>query len=351
MVRWLVGITLCSSVLGASTVARAQAPAPTPDAQQSESTVPETPPAAQEKSRTQWLDATHQQLYDFLWHSAMRVDRWFGSDKEEAAYQTVYGSLAPAVLWDQHYHYRVPVRFNVTLPLPQLNSRLAAFVGRVNPNEYVTESEEPSGAFRRQYGPLTEDQTLFGLAYHEPPKQGGYFDAGAGLRVSLPFDPYIKGSYVYERGASNRGLLTLRETAFWEQRDGFGVTTRADTERIYDLRWLVRWSWSATFAQKTKGVRGWSSVVGMRGFPARRAIAMEIGFDGESNAPVPLHDYGMKVAYRQGVLRRWLILEVRTSVDWPKDYPAQWRRRSLGIGVGFEMLFGTQEFLARPVTF
>jgi hypothetical protein len=287
-----------------------------------------------------------------MWHTAMRVDRWFGSDKDEREYKAIYGSIAPAVLWDQHSHFRVPVRFNVNFPLPRLNERFNAFIGRFNPQEYVTESEEPSGAFRRQYGPVTEDQTLFGLAYHEPSKQGGYFDAGVGVRISLPIDPYVKGSYVYEHGASDRGLVTLRETAFWQQHtDGFGVTTRADIERIYNLRWLLRGSASATFSQYSRGIRGWSSVVAMRGFPSRRAVAMEIGLDGETDAPVRLHDYGVKIAYREGVLRRWLILEVRTSVDWPKDYPEQRRDRSLGIGVGFEMLFGTDEFLARPVTF
>jgi hypothetical protein len=38
-------------------------------------------------------------------------------------------------------------------------------------------------------------------------------------------------------------------------------------------------------------------------------------------------------------------------VDWPKDYRWQHRHASLGLGVGFEMLLGTNEFLARPVTF
>jgi hypothetical protein len=92
-------------------------------------------------------------------------------------------------------------------------------------------------------------------------------------------------------------------------------------------------------------------VLVLRGFPSRRAIAWEVGIDGQTEAPVPLHDYGMKVAYRQGVLRRWLIMEVRTSIDWPKDFTYQHRSASLGVGLGFEMLLGTDEFLARPVTF
>ena len=319
----------------------------TPD----EATVPETPPPAHATEHMRWLDRTHQGLHDAMWHAAMRVDRWFGPDVDEEQYKSLYGSIAYAVLWDQHYHFKTPLRFNVNWPLPQINERFNAFIGRVDPNEFISERDEPSGAFRRQYGPITEDQTLFGLSYHEPEKQGGYFTGGAGMRVATPLDPYLKGSYVYEHGASERGLVGLRETVFWQHSDGFGVAMRADIERIYNLHWLVRWTGSATFAQHSLGVRGWSAVDVMRGFSSRRAVAAEIEIDGQTNAPVPLRNYGMKLAYRKGILRRWLIMEARTSIGWPKDQPGQRRRRSLGLGLGFEMLFGTTDFLARPVTF
>ena len=282
----------------------------------------------------------------------MTVDRWFGSDRDEQIYQTgAYGSLAPAVLYDQFNHVKTLLRFSANFPLPQIDERFHAFVGRVDPQEYITERDEPSGAFQRQYGPATEDQTIFGLSFHEAVKEGGYFVVGGGVRISLPMDPYIKGSYVFERGSSEQGLLSLRETAYWERNDGFGVTSRIDLERILEMRWLLRWTGSATLSQDSQGTRGYSSLLAMRGFPNRRAIALEIGFDGETDAPVPMHDYGAKVAYRQSILRRWLIMEIRTSVDWPRDFLYQHRDRSLGIGIGFEMLFGTQEFLARPITF
>jgi hypothetical protein len=316
--------------------------------QPSESTGPQAPPKA---DRLAWLDRSRQTVYETLWHSAMRVDRWFGSKEDEAEYRKVYGSVAPALLWDQHYGFSTPFRFNVNLPLPQIDQRFHAFVGRFDPNEVVTESAEPSGAFRRQYGPSTEDQTLFGLAFHQPSRQGGYFDAGAGMRVTFPPDPYLKGSYVYDRGASERGLFSLRETAFWQHSQGFGVTSRADMEQIYNLRWFARWTGSVTFSQKSQGVLGWSAIDLMRGFATRRALALELEIDGQTDAPVPLHNYGTKFAYRQAVLRKWLVMEVRTSVSWPKDLPQQDRRVSPGVGMGFEMLFGTDEFLARPVTF
>lgn len=322
-------------------------PPPPADSVPSPSTGPQATP-----DRYRWLDRTRQEVYDIVWHSSMRVDRWFGSDRDASIYQKgAFGSLAPAVLWDQYDHLRTMLRFNANFPLPQIDSRLHAFVGRVNPEEYITERDEYSGAFQRQYGPATEDETIFGLAFHSPRQQGGYFDAGAGVRISLPMNPYIKGSYNYEHGASENGLFSVREIAFWDRPDGFGVTQRIDFERIFDLRWLTRWTGSATYAQFSQGLRGYSAITAMRGFADRRAIAMEIGFDGATDAPVPLHDYGVKFAYRKAVVRRWLVLEVRTSVDWPKDYIWQHRSHSFGAGVGFEMLFGTEEFLARPVTF
>jgi hypothetical protein len=314
-------------------------------------TEPSTGPEASPE-KYHWLDRARQEVYDAVWHSSMKVDRWFGSERDASIYQKgAYGSLAPAVLWDQYDHVRTMLRFNANFPLPQIDSRLHAFVGRVNPEEFITERDEYSGAFQRQYGPATEDETIFGLAFHSPAKQGGYFDAGAGVRISLPMNPYVKGSYNYVRGTSETGLFSSREIAFWDRPDGFGVTQRFDLERIYDLRWLVRWTNSGTYAQFSQGLRGYSAILAMRGFPGRRAIAMEIGVDGTTDAPVPLHDYGMKFAYRKAVVRRWLILEVRTSVDWPKDFIYQHRSHSFGAGVGFEMLFGTEEFLARPVTF
>jgi hypothetical protein len=55
-------------------------------------------------------------------------------------------------------------------------------------------------------------------------------------------------------------------------------------------------------------------------------VAFEIEVDGQMDAPVPLHSFGARLAYRQSVIRRWIILEL-------------------------EMLLGDDRFLARPVTF
>jgi hypothetical protein len=345
LVRWLqktaesLSLLVLLPVCGAAWAQEAQPP-PEPAPKQPDQDLP-----------YQWLDRTRDTLYDTMWHSAEHVDRWFGSAEGDAVYRQAHGSIAPALLYTQYDGLRAQVRFNMNFPLPQINDRIHAYVGRFDPNEFITERDEPSGSIPRTYGPPTEDQTLFGIAYHQPDKQGSRFDAGTGVRLSLPMDPYIKGSYIFERGKSESGLFSVRETLFWQNSEGAGETTRLDLERIFDQQLLVRYTLSGTRSQKSAGLKGYSSILLLHGMANRRAVAFEVGLDGATQAPVQLHDYGFKVAYRQSMLRRWLIMEVRTSVDWPKDYRWQHRHASLGLGVGCEMLLGTNEFLARPVTF
>jgi hypothetical protein len=299
-----------------------------------------------------WLDKTHETLYDTMWRSAAHVDRWFGSVEDDTVYQQIHGSIAPALLYSMHDGLRAQTRFNMSFPLPQINDRLHAFVGRFDPNEFITERDEPSGSIPRTYGPPTEDQTLLGISYRQPGKQGSHFDVSSGIRLSFPLDPYIKGSYVFERGKSQTGLFSLRETLFLQPSEGAGETTRLDLERVFTQRpLLVRYTISATRSERSAGMRGYSSVLLLHGLSERRAVAFEVGIDGQAQAEVPVHDYGFKLAYRQGILRRWLVMELRTSLDWPRDFTWQRRPASVGVGIGFEMLFGTEQFLARPVTF
>jgi hypothetical protein len=323
-------VLLC---LGALDVARAQDAQPAP-------------------VREPWLDRTQEGLHDLVSGSARRVDRLFGGDEEDPrAYQQASGSIAPALLWDEFEGFQPRLRFRANFPLPHISEKFNAFVGRVNRDEYVTERAPESGAFQRQYGPVEEDQTLLGISYRETPKQGGRFDAGAGVRLRFPLDPYVKGSYLFRKGELDRLVFSVRETAFWQNSENLGLTTRFDLERIVFEQWLVRFTASGTASQETDGMRGYSLISAVRGFPSRRAVTLEVGLDGETEADVPLHDYGFKAAYRQAITRNWLVLEVRSSLRWPKEELDQSRQPSWGVGVGFEMFFGTDEFLARPVTF
>src|SRR5690349_3467148 len=211
--RQLAGCLLLLALAGAGNLARAQqqqdAQKPAP-AQQDSAPAPQPLPtpveAAGPPASSPWLDRLHRGTYDIVWRSAMRIDRMFGSKYDERAYQQITGSVAPALLWDEFGGYDTRFRFNINLPLPRMNERFNAFVGRVDPEEYISERSQQSGAFHRQYGPRSTDETLLGISYVEPRKEGIRFDAGTGIRLRSSPDPYVKGGLVYEKGSMD-GVL------------------------------------------------------------------------------------------------------------------------------------------------
>jgi hypothetical protein len=300
----------------------------------------------------EWIDRAHDGIHALIWRSAMYVDGLFGSQLDEQVYQQqTRGSITPALLWDEFHGFDQKFRFRVKLPLPRLGERYDAFVGTFNRDEFVTESEIESGAIQRQGvgGEVEEDETLLGIQYRPP--EGGKFDASAGMRIKSPIDPFVKVSYRYKRGTTERLLLRLTETVFWENSEKFGLTSRVDLEKMLDEAWFARWTASGTLSEETEGVRGYTALTAYRGLPDRRAIGAQVFTEGSFDAAVPVGEYGIRMAYRQSVLRDWLVVEIRPSVTWPKDEPEQPRKPSWGVGIGFEIFFGTDEFQARPVTF
>jgi hypothetical protein len=311
------------------------------------------PDEAAEAVSDEWIDRAHSGMHALVWRSAMYVDGMFGSQLDEQAYQRqTRGSITPALLWDEFHGFDQKFRFRVKLPLPHLDDRYDAFVGTFSRDEFVTESEIESGAIQRQHvgGEVEEDETLLGIQYREA-EQDGRFDATAGLRIKSPIDPFVKVSYRYKRGTPERLLVRLRETVFWENSEQFGLTSRIDLERVLDEAWLARWTASGTLSEKSEGVRGYTALTAYRSLPDRRAVGAQIFTSGSFDAAVPVGEYGLRMAYRQSVVRDWLVVELRPSVTWPKDQPEQPRKPSWGLGIGFEMFFGTDEFQARPVTF
>lgn len=319
-------------------------------------TVPLTPKenlSVNEEQPHTWLDRTQQRLYELVWHTARNVDGWMGRPLDDTVYQQASGSIAFAMLYDQFDGFDPKVRFHVNLPLPQLNKRMHLFIGRVNRDEFVTERDEPSGAFPDERpSSNAEDQTLAGLVYTQAEHHGGSFSAGGGARIkSGALDPYIKTAYRYRHTLWDDTLFTAKETLFYQVSERFGLTTRLDLERLVGDSLMLRWTGSGTVSQGTDGMRGYSALTATRALPGRQALISRISIDGDTSAEVPLHQFGVKIAYRRSVIRDWLVMEVRTSLSWPKELRGEPRKPSWGLGIGCEMTFGTEEFSNEPVTF
>lgn len=287
-----------------------------------------------------WLDRMHAGLYRTMCFAAARFDGFFGNARFDDEYQATHGSVVIGALWDERDHWDPSLRFRVRVRLPQLSERFNAFIGRVDPGEYVSDLRDDFDALPRQFARQEDDAVLLGLGYSQPGRGGGYFDADVGTEFGLPMDPYVKGRYRIALPFLERNVLRLRETIFWQDSEGAGATTRFDLERLLRERFLVRLTGSATFTQESEGVRWFSDVTLYQNLGQGRALAYQAGIVAESDSDVGVSDYGLRLIYRRRLHREWLFLELRSSLTWPRETVLERRESSWGVGAGLELFFG-----------
>lgn len=288
-----------------------------------------------------WIDRMHGALYKSMCFTAVWFDGFFGSARFDDEYQSTHGSLAVGALWNERDQWDPSVRFRLQMTLPQMSDRFSAFIGKVDPDEFVTERRDDFDTLPRQFGREVDDDVLFGLGYRQPGQRGGYFDAGVGTSLGAPDEPYVKGAYRIAVPLLKRNLLRLRETVFWESSEGPGATTRFDLERLISDDFLARWTGLATVTRETEGVRWLTNVTLFQNLGVGRAISYQVGMTAESGREVAITDYGLRVIFRRTIFDRdWLFLELRSNLTWPRENVLQSRDRVWGAGAAVEMMFG-----------
>lgn len=290
-----------------------------------------------------WLSHMRAGIYRTLCSSAAWFDGFFGNARFDDEYQAVHGSVTVGAAWDERDDLDPSVRFRARVRLPQLSERFDAFVGKVDPEEYVTELRDDFDTLPRQFGRERDDAVLLGLGYGQPGRGGGHFDASVGAKLGWPLEPYAKGTYRFVWPFLDRNLVRLREAIFWEEREHFGVTTRVDLERLLAEDYLLRWTSSGTFTEKTQGVRWFSNLTLYHNLGNGRAFAYQGGIAGESDHEVGISDYGLRVIFRRRIYREWLFLELRSSITWPRETLLERRESNLGAGAAIELMFGERQ--------
>ncbi len=289
------------------------------------------------------VDRLHSRLYRITCSSASWFDGLFSNKRYQEDYRATYGNLYAGSTWSQQGDFDKVLRFQARLYLPRMRNRLHAFVGRVDRDEFVTESANELRALPLAFNRNLDDSMLLGLGYSEPLKRRGSFDADIGTPTRWPPDPYVKGSYRYARPVGESNLIRFRETLFWQDSEGFGTTTRVDWDRVLTDDHLARWTASGTLSEITDGMSWYSTLTLYQVLGKERALAYEVAAGGHTDRAVPLTDYGFSTIYRQTIGRSWLWLELRAGVDWPREFPEQQRRSNLNAALAFELRYGGQQ--------
>lgn len=289
-----------------------------------------------------WIDRLQSGLHRITCSSAWWFDGLFGNRRYDEEYRATHGTAYVGEAWSQRDGFDSILRFKARFYLPQINKRFNAFIGRSEADDIVQEATPEQYSLPAQFSGRDDDSVFLGLGYNERMTKRGSFDADAGVRVRFPLDPYVKGSYRFSRPVGENTLFRFRETIFWQKSEEFGTTALIEWDRILGPDYVLRWTTSGTYSEVSEGLRWYSNVRLYHLLSKERAFAYEIAANGSTDAPAPLTDYGAAVIYRQRMWRDWLLLELRTGIDWPRYSPFEQRTSNLNGSLVLELRFGDE---------
>ncbi|WP_157071649.1 hypothetical protein [Steroidobacter denitrificans] len=273
--------------------------------------------------------------------SSAWLDGLFGGVNLYDQYRQTHGTVSAGGLWSEYSGLDPRLRFRVHLQLPQWNKRISAFIGRMGEDNFISDTESDFEALpTRQFGNLENESVLVGLGYSNPRRTGNDFDAGLGVRVDLPLDPFTRLRYEIVRTFADHYVITARETVFWQNSEGFGTTTRVNLDRALSRRFLLRWGNLGKFTEETVGLEWYSQVTLFQSLSERSGLAWQIQVDGATENEVPLTRYSGRLIMRRQLTPEWLILELRGGMEWPRRRLTEARTMSPEVGIALEMQFG-----------
>ena len=291
--------------------------------------------------QAQRLDRLRRGVEAGVCSSSRWFDGLFGDARDYAeSYDQTFGRVGAGLAWDELDQFSFDGHFRANVSLPALGERFNAVIGRETEESYLDDNFDGVGFLP---GSFSDDQSAdwyAGINYKAVDGTNSRFDLGAGLQVKSPLNPYVKARYRYYIRAAEQVLLTSRSTAFWENRDGFGVTLALDTDWSLGQGYLLRWANTLTRSQATDGVRWKSRLAFYQALSQLSALRYEAAIRGESEGIQPdLREF--KLTYRRSMWRDWFFLEAYGGVFWAdSERPARICDACGMAGIGFEMMFG-----------
>ncbi len=341
-------------------VAWAQEPEPEPPAEvpaaaaepvaAEESGVDETlepcvPPHEQEAF---WATRMRRGVFRTVCSAANWFDSFFGerrtlsSEDLEDGEDVLEGRLLMGLGYDEAEGFDPSLKLRARIPLPRMKNRWNALVGRTEIDDFTADRDQ---RFDRLPEALqkTDDEWLIGLGYNPLRTTRLRADVDAGVRVRFPLDPFVRARLRGVVLLDDEQLWRWRQTFFWRNAKGWGLTSAADYERILSDRLLARFAVSGTFAEETDGIEYVASYTVFQDLGSGRALAYRALAFGETDAPVAIEEYGFAVIHRRRFLRDWLFAEVSPGVGWRRLDREDSRELVWSVRFGLEMLFGGEQ--------
>ena len=301
-------------------------------------------PCIMEKDReVLGLDWSRRQLHRGICASVRWLDDFFGEERFDDAAKQIRGRVSLTVEHRERVGFDLKPRFRLRVGMPNLSNRLNFFVEREDErNAVLARTDGETEAETAQPSSTSQsDAVRVGFGYDGIKKENESLDFRVSLRIREgELAPSARARYRREFLRTDISQWRFSETLFWRRFEGWGETTAIDYEHKFGEPNLVRWFNDGTWSETTDGVAWRTGITLYRTLGAGKAGLAEVRVEGQSDSPVDVSNYGVRLAYRQTLGRKWLLGEIYSGYDWPKSIPGEERHSQLYGGVTLEILFG-----------
>lgn len=343
---WLACLTLWLGAVAAAPAgaqeAEGEPPPPAPPAEGEEAAAAEEadPCASEYLEGRSWVDWLNRGLHRTACETALWFDHLFGDYRLDEELEATHGRAMVGVIWDEQDGFGDDLRFRARLHFPNMERRLNAFIGR-DDREDVLEDVQRRGAtsLPRMFDP-EDDEWLVGLGYRPISRGNSDLDFDLGVNFKFPLEPWGRARYKHRTFLSESDLVRFRYTLFWEREDGWGLAARIDYEHAFVNGAMLRWRGAGKASDITRGTEWFNELSYYHRLGRRRALAHQVGANGETGAQVQIENYFVRFIYRQQILREWLFLEIGPGMAWRREVRGEPRDSVPILRFGVEMLFG-----------
>ncbi len=292
---------------------------------------------------TELVDRVRISAHTRLCNAAGWLDGLFG-DQEHFDGQDFRGKISLGFKEDEVEGLDPRLRVRIKTRLPNASKRFNAFLGRVEEDSYIANTEIHEDRLTNVGLRSTNDddsEWLVGLGYRTPNADSNGWDFSVGAKISGGFKPYSKLAHRYLFPVSNDSFWKTTQTVFWREQDGFGLSSNADYTKLIGDRDIWVSHASVKYTEEAEQVEWFADTRWHHSITKKKGISSSIYLRGEAENDVAIPEYGLTFTYIQPILRDWLYLETGLDWRWEKQSKQQTSYKSaVKFGIQLEMLMG-----------
>lgn len=291
---------------------------------------------------TVWVDRLRADTHTRLCNTASWVDGLFGDDQPFKG-EDFRGKVSVGFRHDEIDGIDPRLRIRIRTNLPNMDSRLNAFIGRVEEDSYISNTEVREDRLNNVGLRSTNDddsEWLVGLGYRSPTRDSSGWDFSVGAKLSSGISAYSKLTYrqIFQTGEDQ--FWKVEQTGFWRKQDGFGISSNVDYTRMFGEKDIMVLHGSVKYTEEAEQWEWFTDATWHHSITDKRGVSSSIYVRGEEENPVSLPEYGITLTYIQPIMRDWVFVETGVDFRWEREFPGQSYQGAINLGIQFEMLLG-----------